>query len=156
MKPNPTLSGHLEQKSALLEQEDVANMSIQYEDVQEFEDEVGGRCEKASFDFGLENQFHHNKKQLIHPQKNSHYTPSNRMTAGMLVYAAESNVSLTNSNSINIDERSAHNLRQNLGLQPSEPYLNILGAPTTTENFNRKKVDIDIEMEMENIDQKKS
>jgi len=38
MKPNPTLSGHLEQKSALLEQEDVANMSIQYEDVQDFEE----------------------------------------------------------------------------------------------------------------------
>jgi len=77
------------------------------------------------------------------------------MTAGMLVHAAESNVSLTNSNSMNIDERSAHNLRQNLDLQPSEPYLNILGAPTTTENFNRKKDDIDIEMEMENIDPKK-
>jgi hypothetical protein len=55
MKPNHTLSGHLEQKSALLEQEDVANMSIQYEDVQGFEEEEGGSREKASFDVGHRN-----------------------------------------------------------------------------------------------------
>lgn len=153
MKPNHTLSGHLEQKSALLEQEDVANMSIQYEDVQGFEEEEGGSREKASFDIGHRNQFQNSKKQLIHCQKNSQYTPNNRAAAVMLVNAPEPNPSLTNSNSMNIDERSGHHLRQNPGLLPNESYLNILDAPMTTENFKHKREDID--MEMENSDPQK-